>query len=81
MKGDNVISVEKFEEQCLTLLDNLDTEGLTITRHGQPIARVIPYPSDPGALIGSLKGKIAVHGELNSTGLNWDANGPVSDQS
>lgn len=74
MKGDNVISVEKFEEQCLTLLDNLDVQGLVITKHGRPIARVIPCPNDPGALIGSLKGKIAVHGDTHSTGLNWNAN-------
>lgn len=74
MKGENVISVEKFEEQCLTLLDNLDAEGLTITKLGRPIARVIPYPNDPEALIGCLKGKIAVHGDTQSTGLNWDAN-------
>ena len=74
MKGENVISVEKFEEQCLTLLDNLDAEGLTITKHGRPIARVIPYSNDLGVLIGSMKGKIAIHGDTHSTGLNWDAN-------
>ena len=74
MKGENFISIEKFEEQCLTLLEKLDAEGLVITEHGHPIARVIPYSNDPGAVIGSLKGKIAIHGDLLSTGLDWDAN-------
>ena len=74
MKATNYIGAAKFKEQCLALLDSLDTQGLVITKHGRPVARVIPYPDNPGALIGCLKGKISVDGDLLSTELSWDAN-------
>ena len=67
------INASKFKEQCLALLDNLDPEGITITKHGKPVARLIPASSDCADLIGSMKGKIRVHGDILSTGLNWDA--------
>jgi prevent-host-death family protein len=67
------INASKFKEQCLALLDNLDPEGIVITKHGKPVARLIPASSDCADLIGSMKGKIRVHGGILSTGLNWDA--------
>jgi prevent-host-death family protein len=67
------INASKFKEQCLALLDNLDPEGILITKHGKPVARLIPASSDCADLIGSMKGKIRVHGRILSTGLNWDA--------
>jgi prevent-host-death family protein len=67
------INASKFKEQCLALLDNLDPEGIVITKHGKPVARLIPASTDCADLIGSMKGKIRVHGNILSTGLNWDA--------
>jgi antitoxin (DNA-binding transcriptional repressor) of toxin-antitoxin stability system len=67
------INASRFKEQCLALLDNLDPEGIVITKHGKPVARLIPASSDCADLIGSMKGKIRVHGGIFSTGLNWDA--------
>jgi prevent-host-death family protein len=67
------INASKFKEQCLALLDNLDPEGIVITKHGKPVARLIPASSDCADLIGSMKSKIRVHGGILSTGLNWDA--------
>ena len=67
------INASKFKEQCLSLLENLDPEGIVITKHGKPLARLIPANSDCADLIGSMKGKIKVHGDILSTGLKWDA--------
>lgn len=67
------VSASQFKEQCLALLDKLDSEGLVITKHGKPVARVVPAQSDCKELIGSLKGKIRVKGDTLSTGLSWDA--------
>ena len=66
------IGAAKFKEQCLALLDNLDPQGLVITKHGRPVARLIPYPQPPAALIGSLRDQLQVRGEILSTGLAWD---------
>ena len=67
------IGAARFKEQCLALLDKLTPEGLIITKHGKPVARVVPYPRSPEDLIGSLRGKIEVHGDVLSTGVRWDA--------
>jgi antitoxin (DNA-binding transcriptional repressor) of toxin-antitoxin stability system len=67
------IQASKFKEQCLALLDSLPPEGLVITKYGKPVARLIPAGTDCRELIGSMKGKIQIHGDILSTGLRWDA--------
>lgn len=67
------IGVTKFKEQCLALLDQLEPEGLVVTKHGKPVARVIPYDNQDAELIGSLSGKIIVNGDIFTTGVRWDA--------
>jgi len=67
------IGAAQFKEKCLALLDELTVEGLIITKHGKPVARVVPYPRPSEDLIGSLRGKIEVHGDILSTGIGWDA--------
>ncbi len=36
------LSVTEFRRQCLSLLDELPDDGIMITKHGQPVARVMP---------------------------------------
>ena len=66
------IGAAKFKEQCLALLDQLDAEGLVVTKHGKPVARVIPYDQQDADLIGSLKHKVKVQGDIFTTGLRWN---------
>jgi len=67
------IGAARFKEQCLSLLDKLTVEGLIITKHGRPVARLVPYPRASSDLIGSLREKIEVHGDILSTDAKWDA--------
>ncbi len=67
------IGAAKFKEQCLALLDNLDADGLIVTKRGKPVARVIPYEANDGDLIGSLRGKLKIKGDISTTGLRWNA--------
>lgn len=67
------MSVSKFKEQCLSLLDHLDPEGILVTKHGKPIARVIPAETGCAALIGSMQGKIDIKGDIFTTGIEWNA--------
>ena len=69
------IGAAKFKEQCLALLDQLDADGLVVTKRGKPVARVLPYESQEGDLIGSLRHKLKVKGDVLTTGLRWDAHG------
>ena len=67
------ISASKFKEQCLALLDRVGPDGIVITKHGRPVARLVPVTSDSRELIGCLKGKLRVKGDILTTGLKWDA--------
>jgi antitoxin (DNA-binding transcriptional repressor) of toxin-antitoxin stability system len=61
----------RFKQQCLAVLDRLGPEGLVITKHGKPVAQVLPIGRASAALIGSLSGKIRIEGDLLSTGVRW----------
>ncbi|MBI3490442.1 MAG: type II toxin-antitoxin system Phd/YefM family antitoxin [Acidobacteria bacterium] len=67
------IGAAAFKAQCLTLLDEVGPEGLIITKHGKPVARLVPMTGGPDALVGSLKGRIRVKGRILSTGVTWRA--------
>ena len=68
-----VIGAAKFKEQCLALLDQLDANGLVVTKHGKPVARVIPYDTQGADLIGSLRHKVKISGNVFSTGPDREA--------
>ena len=67
------IAAAKFKEQCLSILDHVSPEGIVITKHGRPVAKLIPIRAESADLIGSLKGKLRVKGDILSTGINWRA--------
>ena len=37
------IGASKFREHCLALIDDLEPEGVVITRRGKPVAVIVPY--------------------------------------
>jgi prevent-host-death family protein len=67
------IAAAKFKEQCLSLLDRVDPDGIVITKHGKPVAKLIPFTSDSASLIRSLRHKLTIKGDILSTGVDWDA--------
>jgi len=67
------VPAAKFEEQCLALLDQVDPDGIVITKHGKPVAKLVPVETENGNLIGSLKGKIKIKGNILTTGIKWNA--------
>ena len=67
------IGAAQFKEQCLAILDEVGPEGIVVTKHGKPVAKLIPIESDSADLIGSLKNEIEVKGDILSTGVTWNA--------
>jgi prevent-host-death family protein len=67
------INASEFKAKCLSILDHLESDGVVITKHGKPVAKLIPMRSSCADLIGSFKGKIRIKGNLLSTGLKCDA--------
>jgi prevent-host-death family protein len=67
------IAAAKFKEQCLSLLDEVDQDGIVITKRGKPVAKLIPIGAESASLIGSLAGKLKILGDVLSTGVRWNA--------
>lgn len=67
------VAAAKFKEQCLSILDRLEPDGIVITKHGKPVAKVLPIERASADLIGSLRAKIRITGDMQTTGLKWDA--------
>jgi prevent-host-death family protein len=67
------IPAAKFKEQCLALLEKVGPDGIVITKRGKPVAKLIPLGADSASLIGSLRGRVKIKGDVTSTGLAWDA--------
>ena len=60
------IGVAEFKARCLELFDAVGTRGeeFTITRRGQPIARVTPIGRAHQPLRGILRDRLTIHGDI-----------------
>ena len=73
-KSVKTINASDFKARCLKILDELEPAGVLILKRGKPVARVIPVTDrNPLQLVGSLKGKIKIKGNILSTGMKWNA--------
>lgn len=74
---ERTIMASRFKAECLAILDQVDEMKVsyTITKHGRPVARVVP--ADSTEFGGSLKGSVTLIAEDDeayySTGERWDA--------
>jgi prevent-host-death family protein len=66
------IPATKFKEHCLSILDRVDAEGLIITKHRKPVATLMPIRPESARLVGAMKGRIQIKGDILSTHLHWD---------
>jgi prevent-host-death family protein len=75
----DVLAVSEFKARCLEILEGMRDSGheLVLTKHGVPIARVVPVTSQPRPLRGLLKGELEILGDIVHTDLpdEWEANG------
>lgn len=67
------IGVTRFREKGFALLNDVGPEGIIITKHGKPVAKLVPIQANSADLIGSLKNRIKIHGDILGTGIIWDA--------
>lgn len=80
MKENNAshqLNITEFKAKCLSLLDKTSKKGTeyTITKRGEPIARVIPVKKGKKTRLGSLKGIAEIHGDIVhfDTSDMWEA--------
>ena len=67
------ISATEFKAKCLSIFDNLDSNGIIVEKRGKPVARITPIRTNNSEWIGSMKGEIKILGDIMSTGIKWDA--------
>jgi antitoxin (DNA-binding transcriptional repressor) of toxin-antitoxin stability system len=68
------IPISEVRERLLSLVDDLPRDGVIITRHGNPIAKLTPVGAATSDLIGLLRGIVTdPDDDLFSTGERWDA--------
>lgn len=70
------IPISQFKAKCLALLEQVrkTNKPLRITRHGKPVADVVPAaPSvDRAALFGSMRNSIEILGDIVSPVIELD---------
>ena len=59
----------QFKARCLQLMDEVSAQGtiITITKHGRPVARLVPTvppPLAPAELYGAMAGMATLTGDL-----------------
>lgn len=70
------VSISEFKAKCLALLEqvNKTKKPLRITRHGKPVADVVPAVPivDRAALFGSMRNSIKILGDIVSPVIDLD---------
>lgn len=67
----------EFKAKCLKLMDEINktNEEIVITKHGRPVAKLVPLElKPPKPLFGSMKGSVIITGDIVApTGAKWEA--------
>jgi prevent-host-death family protein len=76
--GAPTVAAADFKARCLELMDRVRETGVeyVVTKHGQPVARLVPYsPSTPASLFGSMKGTVLeFERPFDPIDDDWDVN-------
>lgn len=70
------IPASELRAKCSEVLDRVyrGRETVVVTRHGRPVARIVPVDAQRKSLFGFAKGEITIHGDLvEPLGVCWAA--------
>lgn len=76
MQPKYTIPAGEFKAKCLKLMDEVNTshQSITITKHGKPVAQLVPIENKPVEHFGQMKGMITIQGDIISPIEDaWDA--------
>ena len=74
--GARSISASEFKAKCLKLMDEIAVSGqeLAVTKHGQPVSRLVPYRKRPKTLFGIDRGRFEIVGNVGDPiDVEWEA--------
>ncbi len=75
-KDERTIGAGEFKAKCLKLLDEVSAtrKPIVVTKHGKPVATVVPYVAKGAIPLGCMKTGMRVLGDIvGPTGEEWDA--------
>lgn len=71
------ITAAEFKAKCLKLMDQVEATGdaIVITKRGVAVAELGPVRGKAGTLLGSLRGRIEILGDIVEPigGVTWEA--------
>lgn len=61
-----------FKTNCLAVMDEVQAkhETVVITKHGKPVAKLVPVEPQGDDIFGFLRGKVAIVGDVVSPALS-----------
>lgn len=64
----NKITAQHFKTQCLQLIDEVNQHrtSVVITKHGKPLAMLVPIKQEKKSLFGCLKDSVVIRGDIVS---------------
>jgi prevent-host-death family protein len=65
-----------FKAECLKLMDEVARTGqpVVITKHGKPVAQLVPVPAESKSLFGYMKNTVKINGDIvTTTDEAWSA--------
>jgi prevent-host-death family protein len=72
-----------FKAECLKLMDEVARTGrpVVITKHGRPVAQLVPVPAAPRSAFGYMKSTLSIKGDVvGPTGEQWGADSGDDEQ-
>lgn len=66
------IAAGEFKAKCLQIMDEVQSgrEPVVITKRGRAVAKLVPMDSSPKSLLGYMKGRMEIVGDLSES--PWD---------
>ncbi len=63
-----------FKTKCLSIMDEVKTkrETVVITKHGEPVAKLVPINAETDEIFGFFSGKGSITGDVVSPALSRD---------
>jgi prevent-host-death family protein len=60
------VAAGQFKAKCLAIMDEVQKTGqpVLITKHGKPVAKLVPAPSAPYEIFDYMKGKAKIVGDI-----------------
>ena len=61
-----------FKAKCLAVMDEVQAkhESVVITKHGKPVAKLVPVEAPEDDIFGFLRGKVTITGDVISPALS-----------